>query len=277
MLYLSHKGEPGGVVAIKMSDLTVEMVVKNGSAHCVESSHVAAYRNGIVYADTEGRQIKAKIPGEEVTVIACSGMEGNCNGRAKDVSFSQPMGICVELDRNIFVTDAQTGSVKLITTIKGTAEFLKHLGMLYKAFSVHQKHQVVAKISLTDSIELLKVLDSYLKRSTDEVISTFDKPCKPMGAKGSISSQTQSSISMILKGLQDLAELLKELNTSYEVDLHTCLIVQVENLTLWFILRINFPLAYSMLEIWQILSMKASNELYGGLLTTLPTRSRTTL
>ena len=88
VLYLSHKGEPGGVVAIKMSDLTVEMVVKNGSAHCVESSHVAAYRNGIVYADTEGRQIKAKIPGEEVTVIAGSGMEGKCNGRAKDASFS---------------------------------------------------------------------------------------------------------------------------------------------------------------------------------------------
>ena len=102
--------------------------------------------------------------------------------------------------------------------------------MLYKAFSVHQKHQVVAKISLADAIELLKVLDSYLKRSTDEVISTFDKPCKPMGAKGTISSQTQSSVSMILKGLQDLAELLKELNTSYEVDLHTCLTVQVENL-----------------------------------------------
>ena len=231
VLYLSHKGEPGGVVAIKMSDLTVEMVVKNGSAHCVESSHVAAYRNGILYADTEGRQIKAKIPGEEVTVIAGSGMEGNCNGRAKDASFSQPMGISVELDRNIFVTDAQTGSVKLITTIKGTAEFLKHLGMLYKAFSVHQKHQVVAKISLADAIELLKVLDSYLKRSTDEMISTFDKPCKPMGAKGTISSQTQSSVSMILKSLQDLAELLKELNTSYEVvDLPTCFTVQVENL-----------------------------------------------
>ena len=197
VLYLSHKGEPGGVVAITMSDLTVEMVVKNGSAHCVESSHVTAYRNGIIY--TEGRQIKVKIPGEEVTVIAGSGMEGNCNGRAKDASFSQPMGICVELDRNIFVTDAQAGSVKLITTIKGTAEFLKHLGMLYKAFSIHQKHQVVAKISLADAIELLKVLDSYLKRSTDEVISTFDKPCKPMGAKGTISSQTQSSVSMILK------------------------------------------------------------------------------
>ena len=134
---------------------------------------------------------------------------------------------------------------------------------------------MVAEISLADAIELLKVLDSYLKRSTDEVISTFDKPCKPMGAKGTISNQTQSSVSMILKGLQDLAELLKELNISYEVDLHTCLTVQVENHAMGHF-KDQFP-AYSMLEIWQILSMKASNELYGGLLTTLPTRSRTTL
>ena len=32
-------------------------------------------------------------------------------------SFPQPMGICVELDKNTFVTDAQTGLVKLITSI----------------------------------------------------------------------------------------------------------------------------------------------------------------
>ena len=51
-----------------------------------------------------------------------------------------------------------------------------------------------------------------------------------MGAKGTISNQTQSSVSMILKGLQDLAELLKERNTSYEVDLHTCFTFQMENL-----------------------------------------------
>ena len=98
------------------------------------------------------------------------------------------MGICVELDKSI-----QTGCVKLITAVKGAAEFLKHLGMLYKAFSVHQKHQVVQKLPLDEAIELLKVVDAYLKRSTDEVMSLFDKPSKPMGAKGTISSQTQSS------------------------------------------------------------------------------------
>jgi len=67
---------------------------------------------------------------------------------------------------NIFVTDAQTGCVKLITTVKGAAEFLKHLGMLYKAFLVHQKHQVVQKMPLDEAIEDLKSVDTYLKRST---------------------------------------------------------------------------------------------------------------
>ena len=51
-----------------------------------------------------------------------------------------------------------------------------------------------------------------------------------MGAKGTISSQTQSLVSMIQKGLQDLQELLQELSTSYQVDLHSCLTVQVESL-----------------------------------------------
>ena len=42
VLYVSHKGVPGGVIAINMSDRVVELVAKNGSAHCVESSHIAA-------------------------------------------------------------------------------------------------------------------------------------------------------------------------------------------------------------------------------------------
>ena len=82
---------------------------------------------------------------------------------------------------------------------------------------------------LEEAREHLKSMDTHLKGSTDEVMSLFDKPCKPMGAKGTISSQTQSSV-CICKGLQDLKELLQELNASYKVDLHSCLTVQVENL-----------------------------------------------
>ena len=106
-----------------MTDLMVDMIVKNGTLDCVQSSHVAPYKGGIVFVDTEGRQIKAKIPRQKVSVIAGTGNEGNSNGKAENACFSQPVGICVECDKNIFVTDAQTGAVKLVTTIKGTVEF----------------------------------------------------------------------------------------------------------------------------------------------------------
>ena len=71
------KGVPGGVIAIDMSSCAVEMVIKNRSAHCVESSHIAAYRTGIVYVDTGSRQIKAKVPGQEFIIIAGDGREGS--------------------------------------------------------------------------------------------------------------------------------------------------------------------------------------------------------
>ena len=61
-------------------------------------------------------------------------------------------------------------------------------------------------------------------------MAIFEKPCKPSGTIGTVSSQTLSSVGMILEGLRALQQLLKELSPNYEVDLHTCLTVQVENL-----------------------------------------------
>ena len=42
--------------------------------------------------------------------------------------------------------------------------------------------------------------------------------------------EAQKSINMILRGLKDLHKFLDNLNPAYNVDLHTCLTVQVENL-----------------------------------------------
>ena len=69
-----------------------------------------------------------------------------------------------------------------------------------------------------------------MKETVQNVISFFEKPCKPSGAIGTVSRQTLSSVSMILEGLRALELLFKELNLDYKIDLHTCLAVQVENL-----------------------------------------------
>ena len=230
ILYVSHKGTPGGVASIKLDNLMVDMVVKNGKVDCSESSHVAPYKGSIVFADTEGHQIKAKIHSQKVTVVAGTGSEGNSNGKAESASFCQPMGICVECNKNIFVTDAQTGAVKVLSTIEGTVEFLRHLGLLYKACSIHLKHKKAQKLSLDEAISKLETLDNFLKETVENVMSIFEKPCKPSGATGTVSNQTLSSVRMILDGLRALEELLKELNANYKIDLHTCLTLQVENL-----------------------------------------------
>ena len=101
--------------SIKLHNLMVDVVVKNGTVDCSESSHVASYREGIVFADTEGCQIKAEIHSQKVTVVAGTGRKGNFNGKAENASFLQTRGICLECDKDIFVTDAQT---KLLTTIE---------------------------------------------------------------------------------------------------------------------------------------------------------------
>lgn len=136
----------------------------------------------------------------------------------------------VECDKIIFLTDAQTGAVKVLTTIEGTVEFLRHLGLLYKAFSIHLKHKKAQKLSLDEAISKLETLGNFLKKTVENVMSIFEKPCKPSGAMATVSNQTLSSVRRILDGLRALEELLKELNANYKIDLYPCLTVQVENL-----------------------------------------------
>ena len=77
ILYLSHKGNPGGITAVAMSTLEETTIARNGTVECSESAHVASYLDGIVYADTESFQMKWMIHGDKSRVIAGTGKEGN--------------------------------------------------------------------------------------------------------------------------------------------------------------------------------------------------------
>ena len=73
MLYVSHKGVPGGVIAINMSDRAVEVVVKNGSAHCVERSHIAACRTELFMRTQEVARSKQKSPVKRSLLLLATG------------------------------------------------------------------------------------------------------------------------------------------------------------------------------------------------------------
>ena len=66
----------------------------------------------IVFTDMGSQQVKIASSEGHVEVIAETG-----NSDGSRASFSQPMGICVENNKTILVTNAQVGAIKLITEI----------------------------------------------------------------------------------------------------------------------------------------------------------------
>ena len=55
--------------------------------------------------------------------------------------FFQPSGICSEFNNVVYICDIQTSCIKIFTTLKKTAEFLKGIGELFSEFSIYEKHQ----------------------------------------------------------------------------------------------------------------------------------------
>ena len=49
----------------------------------------------------------------------------------------QSVSLCVYV---VYACDAQTNCIKILTSLKQTAEFFNALGEIYKAFSVHERH-----------------------------------------------------------------------------------------------------------------------------------------
>ena len=100
----------------------------------------------------------------------------------------------------------------------------------WRSPSIHLKYQKAQNLSLDEAISKLETLDNFLKETFENVMSTFEKGCKPSGIMGTVSSQTLSSVRMILEGLRALEQLLKEPSPNYKIDVYTCLTVQVQNL-----------------------------------------------
>lgn len=75
----------------------------------------------------------------------------------------------------------------------------------------------MAQLSLTEAIRHVEVLHSYLQEANKCVLDQLDESCKPAGQHGTISHQTKSSVSMILRSLKDLYKSLDNLNPTYIV------------------------------------------------------------
>ncbi|KAL9973405.1 hypothetical protein ACROYT_G019861 [Oculina patagonica] len=80
-----------------------------------------------------------------VEVIAGKG-KGESDGSQTHSKLCQPIGICVEFDRNIYVADSGCGAIKLVNRpLAGIAEFLGKLQVLVTALNIHSKRSTERK------------------------------------------------------------------------------------------------------------------------------------
>ena len=136
-LYASHCQ---GIDEICLSSLSNVRVVHRGTLYGSISPSIVSYKAGILYADPKGHRILFwKKSSNEVELFAGSGSEGNKDGMVSKTEFYQPAALCVEFDHVVYVCDAQTSCIKILTSLKQTAKFLNAMGNIYRAFSVHEK------------------------------------------------------------------------------------------------------------------------------------------
>ena len=158
-----------GIAKINFESRQETTVLSNNTEACKEVFGVATLeQTTIVFTDMGSRQVKSSTLNGEVTLIAGTGIEENNDGTL--ASFSQPMRICVESKKTLLVTNAQTGSIKLITEISGAVAFLDSLGKFYHAFSVHLKHHRYKIMPLTDAQENVNLVSNYLLDTVNTVV-----------------------------------------------------------------------------------------------------------
>ena len=161
-------------------------------------------------------------------VIAGTGEESNKNGSGSHSAFGQPMGVCTE-GASIFVTDGQIGTIKLVTNLEGTIEFLENLGTLYRAFSVHHKHQQHKNCTLKEAHQMVKTVSSYCNATVENVKSSNGITSTTNGPQGTIAAKTAASLSLLENGLQRLDKNIDILSPRFSIKPEVCLTIQVEN------------------------------------------------
>lgn len=222
-LYIAHKD---GITAMSIESNVCQVIYQSNDPKCT----VVPFQRGALFSDQVTAQIYKIDEDNSVHVFAGKDVEGCQDGPVKECQFKQPMGICVEFDNVVYVCDAQSNSIKLLTPLSQTAKFLSALGKLYGAFSVHKKGHPVTRRTLSEAIakvgECKDVLLQY--ESSVRTIEGLSRATLN-GPQGMVSAATMKSIDMLHWGLCRMKTMLSSVSFG-STDLLSCMTLDVEHL-----------------------------------------------
>ena len=165
----------------------------------------------------------------EVRIFAGSDREeGSVDGLAKNSRFKQPIGICTEFDSVVYICDAQANSIKICSKMTECSKFLKGIGALYDAFSVHSKGATYKIKSADEALLLVRQCKDMLNETTTNIRNSTGITGALNGPQGHVSAKTVGSVELIEWGLQRLFVNLNEFDYQ-AANLLSCMTLDVEN------------------------------------------------
>lgn len=204
-----------------------------GQAISSQAVNVAWIGNDILFC--EHHSVKLFKSGA-VAVIAGSS-QGDCDGSQMHSKLCQPVGICVEFNRNIFIADSGSGSIKLINRpLRGIAEFLGKLQILVKAFNIHSRRSKdqESEKSVDQAIQMVSEVKEYVKVCSKKARDLQSlKKTTTDGPEGTLSNKCLKSLELMVHSLQKLSHNIQELSSypgfKMSLNLESLLTLNVEN------------------------------------------------
>ena len=163
--------------------------------------------------------------------------KGDCDGSQTHSKLCQPVGICVEFNRNIYVADSGSGSIKLINRpLAGIAKFLGKLQVLVKAFNVHSKRSKVQhpQRSVGEAIQMVNEVLDYVKMCSKKAreLQSLTRETTD-GPEGTVSNKCLKSLELMAQSLRKLENNVQDLSSypgfKMNLNLESLLTLNVEN------------------------------------------------
>ena len=110
-----------------------------------------------------------------------------------------------------YVCDAQTSSIKVITTLQRTADFLTAIGKIYAAFSVHEKHHAFTTCTIEEAIAKLGECFDHLRDNETSIRQNVSRLSRNVnGPQGIVAAKTIVSVDVLKRGMGRLNEISTE-------------------------------------------------------------------
>ena len=115
-----------GNLFIPTSNLVQTYSFENGSVVTEDfrARSLCSFRGGLLFTIKDWNNIRLYSPSksttEDLTLRDLQVSKSSTSGLVKPCSFGKVIGLAVEFDVNIFVTDSRAAAVKLLTTVSGT-------------------------------------------------------------------------------------------------------------------------------------------------------------